>query len=183
MDIISVRDLLINGGCMLYETDTILGLGCDARSEKGIQKINLLKQRPQYKSYIVMVSDLEMLRAYVGTISENITQKIINAETPTTFIFPSYQLLPRMLSGHNGSLAIRLTQNKRLQVFINALGFPLVSTSVNLSGASAARNINEVDPLILKGVDYILPLKFEGTQKASKIIKIHENGTFITIRD
>lgn len=183
MDLIEIRDLLIAGGCMLYETDTILGLGCDARCEMGIKRINLLKQRPDYKSYIVLVSNLEMLTSIIGQLSEKLAEKILGANTPTTFIFPKYQNLPLSLSGHNGSLAIRLTQNKRLQEFIHYLGFPLVSTSVNLSGQPSAKILDEVDSSILEGVDYILPLKFEGTQKASRIVKIHENGTFITIRD
>lgn len=183
MDILSIRELLLSGAVMLYETDTIVGLGCDARSEKGIDRINQIKHRPSHKSYIVLVSDLKMLEDIVGPISKQLLNVMQNVERPTTFIFPKYRNLPLALSGHGESLAIRWTQNKVLQKFIDAIGFPLVSTSANISGIDSPQRLKEVDTIIHQEVDFTLPLSFDGTLQASRIVKISEEGRLITLRD
>lgn len=183
MEIYELKKSLEAGASILYNTDTVLGLGCDARSLVGIEKISAIKQRPKDKSYIVLVANPEMLAFVVGTVSKTILEKMQNVEEPTTFIFSNFQNLPDVISGHHHSIAIRWTQNKKLQKFVEELGFPLISTSANLSGHKSPKSLEDVDPIIKNAVDIVLPFSFEGTGQASKIIKITEKGTFETIRN
>lgn len=183
MDIKTIKGALLNGATILYETDTVVGLGCDARSEEAILKISEIKERPLDKSYIVLVANEIMLQEIVGDLSEEILEMMSNQDRPTTFIFPKFYQLASNLSGDHQSLAVRWTQNKALQSFIENLGFPLVSTSANLSGHAAALTIEEVDPLIREKVDIIYPQSFNGTQQASRIIKILGEKEFEIIRE
>lgn len=182
MEIFELKKSLEEGATILYNTDTVLGLGCDARSLVGIEKISTIKQRPKNKSYIVLVANLKMLEFIVGPVSKEIIEKMQHIERPTTFIFSTFKNLPDAISGHHRSIAIRWTQNKKLQEFIEELGFPLISTSANISGNKSPKNLEEVDEIIKNSVDIVLPHSFDGTGQASKIIKITKNGSLEIIR-
>ena len=173
---------LQNGETLLYPTDTIWGIGCDATRSEAVEGIYKLKQRTDSKALICLVSDLEMLEQLTGPLDENIKAMALSIK-PTTVIYPSVSGLASNLTAANGSVGIRIVQDEFCKQLIQYFGKPIVSTSANISGNDSPKEYNEIDQLILDGVDYIVALRTKEIRtNPSTLIYIEADGTLKTLR-
>ncbi len=175
--------VLRRGGLILYPTDTVWGIGCDASNEEAVNKIFALKKRPDTKSLICLVADVAMLERYVSEVPELAYDLIDLFAKPTTIIYDFPQGVASNLIPADNTLAIRVTKDPFCQQLIRALKRPLVSTSANLAGANTPKSYPEIGNEILKGVDYIVPLRRqERNGKPSAIIRLGNDGSVNVIR-
>ena len=169
-------------GVLLYPSDTIWGIGCDARSTQAVEAVYRLKQREDSKALICLVSNREMLETYVGKIPEALLPYLTESR-PTTVIYPTISGVSNRLCAQDGSIGIRIAQDDFCQELIQALGVPLVSTSANISGEASPSHYQEISPQILSGVDHIVPLRQNETQtQASKIIRLQNDNSIAILR-
>ncbi|MCB9195655.1 MAG: threonylcarbamoyl-AMP synthase [Flavobacteriales bacterium] len=175
-------NILKNGGVILYNTDTIPGLGCDATDATAIERIFDIKNRPANKSLIVLVANDGMLQRYVEEVPEVAWDIIDFTDKPTTIIYPRGKNLAQSAMAEDGSIGIRVIKEGPLHQLIMRLGKPLVSTSANLSGDPSPQNLSEISHEIISKVDLVVDLPTNKTHKASSIIKIELNGEFKIIR-
>ena len=183
-DIKKCIEVLHAGGTILYPTDTIWGLGCDATNANAIQNIYRLKKREEKKSLIILVNDEKMIREYVDKPSEKLLAFISSAQKPTTAIFSNAIQLPTSLVNEDGTIAIRIVNEVFCKNLIQQLKKPLVSTSANISGEKYPQNFNEVSPQIKTGVDYIVQHRQNDFSKSapSSIIKLSEENEIEFLR-
>ncbi len=174
---------LNRGDIILYPTDTVWGIGCDARNSEAIAKIYQVKERDSNKAMLCMVSDLTMLKQYVQVRPE-IEAYLMKMERPTTVIYPEAKGLSSKLRALDGSFAIRVVNDPFCTPLIRKFGAPIVSTSANLSKHPNPSSYEEIERSILEGVDYIVNLRTEkNTQAPSRLIRIAEDGSIITLRE
>jgi L-threonylcarbamoyladenylate synthase len=176
-------DVLKEGGLILYPTDTIWGIGCDAGNEKAVEKIYQLKKRPGEKAMIVLVADEKELSQYVENPDHRIFEYLQQTTKPTTVIYQKAKNLAANLIGKDGTIAIRICKDEFCRQLIKAFGKPIVSTSANISGTAAPQNFRQVDEAIKNGVDYIVTYRQDDEKEAqpSSVIK-WEDGQIIVIR-
>ncbi|MFI5150857.1 MAG: L-threonylcarbamoyladenylate synthase [Bacteroidia bacterium] len=177
-------DILRSGGILLYPTDTVWGLGCDATNAKAIEKIFELKQRPESKSMIVLLDQPGFLNKYVQEVPAIAWDLIELTEDPLTIIYDDVKgMAPNVLAA-DGSCGIRITRDEFCKRLIRQLGRPLVSTSANISTHPAPALFHEVEPAIREGVDHIAAWRLDDPQrsKPSKIIRLRNNGEVKIIR-
>lgn len=178
-------DALRQGKTILYPTDTIWGLGCDARNRDAVERLYGLKQRDHSKSMIVLVESGEWR-------TENGEWRVENGERPTTYILPHSEWHDRMhlavadnIPAADGTLGVRMPKHTFCQEVIRLLGAPLVSTSANLSGRPSPRNYNEIENELRRRVDFCVPplpeLLSEET-RGSRIVKLNADGSTTVIR-
>ena len=171
-------NVLKKGGVILYPTDTIWGIGCDAKNSEAIAKIYNIKKRNDSKALISLVANKKQLKEITGNIPE-----IDILSKPTTVIYPNAKGISHKLLAIDGSAAIRITQDHFCQQLIRKLGKAIVSTSANISGIPNPKSFSEISQDILSSVDYIVNLrKDELMIKPSTILKINIDGTIIKIR-
>jgi L-threonylcarbamoyladenylate synthase len=177
-EINSALQVLINGGIILYPTDTIWGIGCDATNSKAIEKIYKIKKRTESKALISLVSDKTQL--------QNITNSIPNFDIttkPTTIIFPNIIGISSNLLAKDSSAAIRIVNDKFCNELIQQFGKPIVSTSANISGSVFPKQFSEITDEIKTNVDYVVNLRqAEIMNKPSQIILINMNGSIKKLR-
>jgi L-threonylcarbamoyladenylate synthase len=162
---------LLRGDTILYPTDTIWGLGCDATNVEAIQNVYQLKNRPLDKKFILLFSDVNMLSQYCDLSIEILASLFNPLNKPTTYILASKFKLPSILS-QDGFWAVRIPNNTFCKNLIHQLGRPLVSSSANLSGAPNPNSFLEIDKKIKEHVDMIVnPDLDSGTGNASQILK------------
>lgn len=176
--------VLKNGGVILYPTDTVWGLGCDATNEGAVKKLFAIKKRMEDKSVICLVDNFEMIQNYADIFDENIKNLFLN-ERPTTVILPQGKKMAKGVINQNGSVAFRIPNTKFCQALLKNLKKPLVSTSANVSGQKTPSFFKEVGEEIKKAVDYIVPEEFEenATHQPSRILLLNEAGEVLVIRD
>ncbi len=175
---------LTSGGIILYPTDTIWGVGCDATNSDAVKKIFQLKQRPEKKSMIILVSDVEMIGRYVSNPSAQMLLFLETQTKPTTAIFENAIHLSPQLINEDGTIAIRIVQDEFCQQLILALKKPLVSTSANISGEKYPQNFIDVTEAIKNGVDYIVQHRQNEIKNSSpsSIVKLNSKGEIEIIR-
>ncbi|MEP5338235.1 MAG: L-threonylcarbamoyladenylate synthase [Algibacter sp.] len=174
---------LKQGGLILYPTDTVWGIGCDASNPEAVKKIYNLKQREDSKALICLVADDRMLKKYVKNIPEAAFSIIDVTDKPTTIIYDDAQNLAENLIANDGSIAIRIPDNDFCFALLRKLNGALVSTSANISGYPTPKSFKEIAPAILKDVDYVVNLHHEKKcDKPSSIIKISNSGIVKIIR-
>ena len=174
---------LKRGGLILYPTDTVWGIGCDATNPEAVEKVFKLKNRNDKKSLICLVSDFKMLNEYVEDVPEVAYDILKYVEKPTTIIYDDPIRIAENLIAEDNSLAIRVTKDVFCKKLIQKLRKPLVSTSANISGSKTPQSYAEIDPLILNGVDYIVNLqRSKKSGKPSAIIKLKNDGSVTVIR-
>lgn len=183
-EITACLDTLHSGGTILYPTDTIWGIGCDATNEQAVKKIYRIKKRVSSKSQIIILDSANRLPQYVESIPLITYDLLKNISTPLTIIYPKGKNLAPGVMAADGSVAIRIADHEFCRELIRELGHPLVSTSANLSGKPSPLSFREVDPVIKDAVDYIVGLYQEviSSVRPSRIIKLDENGEFSIIR-
>ena len=177
-------EVLKNGGVILYPTDTVWGLGCDATNEAAVAKINLIKGRASDKSLIVLLANENNLQSYVTEIPEVAYELIEYAENPMTIIFSGAKNLAKNVINNDGSVGIRVVKHDFCEQLIQRLRKPIVSTSANLSGQPTPLFFNDIDQEIINAVDYVVDFEQEDrtTKKPSTIIKLGPSGQFEFIR-
>lgn len=170
------------GGTIIYPTETVIGLGCDALNVSAIKRLNKLKKRPAEKSFIVLMDSIEQLKQYQPQLSK-LEIKLLLSPSPTTLIISGLKNLPQELMATDGSLGVRISKHPLSTQLIRGLNKPIVSTSANYSGEPTAKSWKELNPQILEQVDYSLNLQldFLTTQKPSRIVKV-VNGELNVIR-
>lgn len=177
-------DILVKGDLLLYPTDTVWGIGCDATNPEAVNKVYQLKQRAESKALICLVSDFEMIKTYIPEIPTQV-KAILNAKhTPTTIIYNQPHGLAKNLISSDNTVAMRIGHTPFCQGLIKAFGKPIVSTSANISGQATAKSFAQISPEIVKGVDYVVNLQRETVNtKPSTIIKVEADGSLTIIRE
>jgi L-threonylcarbamoyladenylate synthase len=183
-DIEKCIETLNNGGVILYPTDTIWGIGCDATNKEAVAKIYALKQRDEKKSMIILLDNEFDIAKYCKAPNAKIKALITDTERPLTIIYPKAKNLAENLINEDGTIAIRIVKDVFCETLIQAFGKPIVSTSANISGAISANNFTGISTEIKTGVDYVVAHRQEDTTiaKASKIVK-WEGNEIIIIRE
>ncbi|RDC56468.1 threonylcarbamoyl-AMP synthase [Pedobacter chinensis] len=177
-------EVVKSGGVILYPTDTIWGLGCDATNADAVEKLLKIKNRPAEKSLIVLLDVDSKLQSYVKEIPEVAYDLIEYAENPLTIIFSDAKNLASNVINRDGSVGIRIVKHDFCTPLIQRFRKPIVSTSANLSGKPSPKYFDDIDPEILDGVDYIVDFEQENrsTKKPSTIMKLSPGGQFEFIR-
>ncbi|MFP2995908.1 L-threonylcarbamoyladenylate synthase [Spongiivirga sp. MCCC 1A20706] len=176
-------NVLKKGGLILYPTDTVWGIGCDATNPDAIKKVYALKKRDDSKALICMVNDFRMLGHYVEEVPEVAYDILKNTQKPTTIIYDNPIRIASNLVANDNTLAIRVVRHRFCQELIKKLKRPLVSTSANISGQPTPKSFKEIHADIINGVDYVVKLEKEKvTTKPSSIIKLSNNGLVNIIR-
>lgn len=180
----SALQVLQQGGVILYPTDTIWGLGCDATNEAAIQKIYAIKNRPDSKSLIILVADARDLLYYVAAPEPAVFDFIEQQERPTTIIFENAIALPDTLIAADGSIAIRVVKDAFCRHLIKRLRKPIVSTSANSSGQPSPQTFNDISETIRQRVDYIVKWRQEETTPAqpSQLVRLNKDGSVTVLR-
>jgi L-threonylcarbamoyladenylate synthase len=176
--------VLQQGGIILYPTDTIWGIGCDATNTEAIKKIFALKQRDEAKSMIILLDNDNKLQSYVNEVPEIAYQLIEYAENPLTLVMPGAKNISPALIAEDGSVGIRVSNHEFCQQLIQRLRKPLVSTSANISGQPSPKNFGDVAPEIINGVDYVVDLEQHdlSVKKPSTIMRLQPDGRFEFLR-
>ena len=177
-------EVLKDGGVILYPTDTIWGLGCDATNETAVQKILTIKNRPAEKSLIILLDTDNKLQSYVTEVPEVAYDLIEYAENPLTIIFSGAKNLAQGVINMDGTVGIRIVRHDFCTKLVERFRKPIVSTSANLSGQNSPRFFDEIDSEILDSVDYVVEFQQEdkSLKKPSTIIKLGPSGQFEFIR-
>ena len=182
-DLTPVVETLRNGGTILYPTDTIWGLGCDATNEEACQKILAIKNRPAEKSFILLVDGFPMLERYIPEFQDICYDLVDLATKPLTIIYPNARGLAPSVIAKDGSVGIRITQDPICLKLIRSIRKPLVSTSANLSGQPSPTNYGEIDPSLIGQVDAVVEERMnESLVTPSQIIKVGLKGEVEIIR-
>lgn len=177
-DIEQCLKILNQGGTILYPTDTVWGLGCDATNAQAVEKIYQIKERPANKSMIVLVADERDVLQYVSGLDLQVFDYLKEMQRPTTVIYEGAVGLADNVINSDGSVAIRIVKDTFCKHLIKRFRRPLVSTSANISGEAAAGIFNQIPDTIKQRVDYIVKYRQEETALAepSSIVKWGKNG-------
>jgi L-threonylcarbamoyladenylate synthase len=184
-DIEQCLKVLENGGVILYPTDTVWGLGCDATNANAVAAIYSMKQRDEKKSMIILLEKESDIQNFAKAPSDAIKEIIKNKNRPTTIIYPSVKGLAQNLINEDGTVAIRIPNDSFSVDLIAAFGRPIVSTSANISGEATPSIFNEISAAIKSKVDYCCSYRQTDNNKAmpSKIIKWNEDESIKVIRE
>jgi L-threonylcarbamoyladenylate synthase len=166
------------GGIILYPTDTIWGIGCDATNPGAVKKIFELKRRPEAKSMIVLMTDIREVNHYVSHLQPYILQYLENTKEPTTVIYEGALGLAENLIAEDGSIAIRIVREDFCRHLIRRFRKPLVSTSANISGENSPPSFSAINIEIRQGVDYIVEYRQQDDQpaKPSALVRFTKSG-------
>jgi L-threonylcarbamoyladenylate synthase len=183
-EILKANEVLKKGGIILYPTDTVWGLGCDATKIKSVERIFKIKKRPETKGFIVLLDQFEKLYDYVESVPDIAADLVNSFDRPLTVIYPKARNLAKNLLHPDGSVAIRIVRNEFCKNIISLFGGPIVSTSANISGEPAPLIYYKIDPAIISEVDYVIDLYRNRIDqvKPSTIIKFNEEGEYQIVR-
>lgn len=183
-EIVKSVELLKKGKIILYPTDSIWGIGCDATNAKAIQRIQNLKGRSGEKGMIVLIDSPDKLKDYMETVPEIAYDLISRSKSPLTIVYPKAKNLPKSILPFDGTIAIRVVHGKYSGEVIRRFGKALVSTSANITDHPTATFFDQIEDYIKEGVDHVVTV-FRGTMhtvKPSRIIKLRGDGSFEVIR-
>lgn len=181
----NIKAVLENEGLILYPTDTIWGIGCDATNSKAVEKVYDLKQRDRNKPLIILVDSSDMIQDYVEHVHPRIDTLLMHHIRPLTIIFNKAKNLPENLVAQDGSIAIRVVQDKFCRELISYYGKPLVATSANISDEPFPGNFGEISSAVIKQVDYVFKQRRyeKSLRQPSVIVKAQDDGELIFIRE
>ena len=183
-EIFKALEVLKKGGLILYPTDTVWGIGCDATNPDAIDRIYKLKQRVETKSLICLVHDFKMLNQFIENIPEVAYDILKYAEKPTTIIYDDPIRIAENIIAPDNTLGFRVTDDAFSKNLVRKFRWPIVATSANVSGAKTPRNFKEISSEILEGDDYVVNLdRDKQSGKPSTIIKLSQNGGVKIIRN
>ena len=172
------------GGLILYPTDTIWGIGCDATNEEAVRRVYELKRRSDHKAMLLLMDSSAKLNYYVQEVPDVAWDLIELADSPLTVIYSGARNVAPNLLAEDGSVGIRITQEEFSHKLCERFRKPLVSTSANVSGEPSPANFSEISETIKAGVDYIVRYRQDDLSKAapSHIIKLGAGGLVKIIR-
>jgi len=184
-DIKKAVDVLRAGGVILYPTDTIWGLGCDATNKEAVEKIYKIKKRDDSKSMLVLIDNPAKLNSYIDVVPELAWDLIDLADKPLTIIYPNAKNLASNIVASDGTVGIRVTNEDFSRALCQRFRMPIVSTSANISGTTAPAVFSEITEEIKSQVDYIVGFRQEenGSPAPSGIIKLGVDGEVTVIRE
>ncbi len=183
IDIEKSLTVLNKNGVIIYPTDTIWGIGCDATNESAVAKIYKIKERVESKSLIILVDSWTMLQDYIKHIPPKVSCIIDGSSKPTSVIYKNPKGLAKNVIAKDNTVAVRIVKDDFCRQLIIKFGKPIVSTSANISGDSAPRSFNEINKSLLERADYVVNLHRDKKQAlASQIVKVHDNGKIDFIR-
>ncbi|MGV9004579.1 L-threonylcarbamoyladenylate synthase [Flavobacterium sp.] len=176
-------EVIQNGGIILYPTDTVWGIGCDASNEEAVKKIYALKQRMETKSMIVLFNGDKMMYNVFKEVPETAWQILDLSEKPTTLILDNPRNVAKNIVAEDNTLGFRMVKEPFCFKLMERMKRPLVSTSANISGMPTPKSFKEIVPEIIKGVDYVVNLDREKScNKPSTIIKLSLDNQVKIIR-
>ena len=178
-------EILRSGGLILYPTDTVWGIGCDATNEEAVAKVYALKRSEDKHSMLCLMRDADMIVRYVNRAPGIAFEVMELSDKPLTAILPGAVGVAPSLIPEAKTLGVRVPQHEFCQALLRKFGKPIVSTSANISGEPAAKRLKDVAEEIINGVDYVVNPRFEGkpTLKPSSIIAFGEGGEVEIIRN
>lgn len=186
LDLQAALKVLREGGVILYPTDTIWGIGCDATNAEAVARVYEIKKRMDSKAMLVLLDGAGKLQGYMEKVPETawMLLEANEGQRPMTIIYPQAKNLAPNLLADDGSVGIRITEEPFSKALCEQLRRPLVSTSANISGEPAAKNFSEIAPEILEAVDYVCLFRREDNSPAqpSSIIKIDDKERINIIR-
>lgn len=183
-DIVKCLEALRAGGLILYPTDTVWGIGCDATNETAIEKIYTLKKRSDEKAMIVLVADEREIMQYVAAPDLSLFDYLETTTKPTTVVYDGALGFADNLVGKDGSIAIRICSDEFCRHLIKRFRKPIVSTSANISGMPFPKTFKEIDVEIKQGVDYVVKYRqhHESPAEPSSLIKWNQ-GKITVLRE
>ena len=186
-DIDKAVAVLREGGLILYPTDTVWGIGCDATDPAAVRRVFAVKRRADSKALITLVADVDSLAAHTSVDRETASRMSEEAADgrPTTVIYPGGRSLAPELLADDGSVGMRLTREAVSSALCRGLGRPLVSTSANISGEPAPAVFKEITREILDAVDYVVEARRDDESRSlpSRVVKIESDGSVRVIRE
>lgn len=173
-----------DGGIILYPTDTIWGIGCDATNTEAIKRIFQLKQRDEAKSMIILLDTDNKLESYVSDVNPLAYDLIEYAENPLTLVMPGAKNISPALIAADGSVGVRICKHEFCQQLIQRMKKPLVSTSANVSGKPSPQYFSQIDDEIIQGVDYVVDIDQHSKEikTPSTIMRLAPDGKFEFLR-
>ncbi|MEY3678089.1 MAG: hypothetical protein RI924_230 [Bacteroidota bacterium] len=183
-EVTNALEVLRAGGLILYPTDTVWGIGCDATNQAAVKKVFELKGRSESKSLIILLDTENKLQSYVSDVPDVAYDLIEYAEKPLTIIYSGAKNLAPNVINEDTSVGIRVVRHPFCEQLLQRFRLPIVSTSANLSGKAAPANFSEIDEKIIHGVDYVVNLEQQELDKKtpSTIMKLEPDGRFVFIR-
>lgn len=183
-DITAALTILRGNGIILYPTDTIWGIGCDATSQEAVERIFRIKSRDGSKSLLILVNSEQMLERYVHDIPEIAFELTAVTEEPLTIIYPGGKNLAKGVCGDDGSVGIRICHEEFCNQLISRFRKPIVSTSANFSGKPSPGFFHEIEKELIESVDYVVKYRQDDGRKhsASPVIKLNSDGTINIVR-
>ncbi len=183
-DLLRAVEILNRGGVILYPTDTIWGIGCDATNASAVEKVYRIKERPSGKSMLILVSDIEMAEIYTADTPDLTWEIMEEALNPLTLIFPHARNLAANLPAPDGSIGIRLPKDQFCQELIRKFGKPIVSSSANRSNEMPPQLFIDINQDIQKSVDYIVSWRQDDLQPGipSTVVRLGADGEMEMIR-
>ncbi|GAB3584877.1 L-threonylcarbamoyladenylate synthase [Hymenobacter daeguensis] len=178
-------DALLLQQVILYPTDTVWGLGCDAEAPPAVQKLYKLKGREAGKPSIVLVADWAMLQRYTADVPAELEAMIAADTRPTTYILPASRALAPELVAPDGTVGLRVTKDEFCHKVVRRLGHGLVSTSANKAGEPTPAVYAEVDPAIVRGADYVANWRQDDATRVapSRVVRLGEGGRLEVVRE
>jgi L-threonylcarbamoyladenylate synthase len=179
-------DALLMQQVVLYPTDTVWGLGCDAELPRAVEKIYQLKSRPADKACIVLVADEQMFARYAAVVPPNLSELLAAQTRPTTYVVPGSSQLAANLLAPDGTIGLRVVLTDEFcRLVVRRLGHGLVSTSANLSGEPTPAIFSEIAPELIKKVDYVPYWRQDDTARAapSRVVRVLPDGSLEVLRD
>lgn len=183
-DIDNAIRVLEQGGIILYPTDTIWGIGCDATNTKAVEKVYRIKSRTEAKSLIILLDHFDKLSDYVEKVPDITSDLLASITNPVTIIYSNARRLAANVVASDGTIAIRIVKDDFCTELIRRFGKPIVSTSANISGFDPPAIFSHIDKEIKKSVDYIVAYKQDSftRSKPSTIIRLRDDGMYSIIR-
>jgi L-threonylcarbamoyladenylate synthase len=183
-DLLRAIEVLKQGGVILYPTDTIWGIGCDATNNEAVERVYRIKERPAGKSMLVLVSDIKMAEQYTFDTPPLIWEIMLSALDPLTLIFPHARNFAENLPAADGSIGIRLTQDPFCAELIRLFGKPIVSSSANPSSFMPPRHFLDISQELIDAVDYVVEWRQDDMQdgRPSTVVKLRDDGEMEMLR-
>jgi L-threonylcarbamoyladenylate synthase len=183
-DIEKALQTLEAGGTILYPTDTVWGLGCDATNTKAVEKIFLIKSRTEAKSLIVLIDHIDKLNTYIEKVPDITADLLASLTNPVTIIYSNARRLSPKVVANDGTIAIRIVKDDFCSELISRFGKPIVSTSANISGYDPPAVFSQIAPELRANVDYVVSYKqdYFTRTKPSTIIRLSDDGMYTIIR-
>lgn len=183
-DIRACIQVLNAGGVILYPTDTVWGIGCDATDELAVDKVFSIKHRPAAKSLIILLPDARDILKHVAAPPPDVISMVESFETPTTIVFSGAIGFAENAISEDGSVAIRVPDEPFCKALLKRFGKPIISTSANLSGDIGAAIFSEINPAIVRGCDYVVGYRQSDNKRnaPSRLLKVDEAGEMKILR-